>query len=89
MGGRGWTGAGLSLAALAWFHRFAYSRLIGAGDLSQDARGERRRGEESGERDDGKVPRAGLNKETGHRPASLFGRSDHSAISVRTEKGAL
>lgn len=65
-------GAGLSLAAFAWFHRLACSRLIGAGDLSQDARGERRRGKERGERGDGKVPRAGLNKETGHRPASLF-----------------
>ena len=57
-----------SLKARAWFHWLVCSRPIGAGDPSQDARGERRRGEERGESADGKVSRARLTRKQGHRP---------------------
>lgn len=50
------------LKARAWFHSVVCSRPIGAGDPSQDARGERRRGEERGESADGKVSRARLTR---------------------------
>lgn len=86
MGGNGRGGAGVSLKARAWFHRLVCSRLIGAGDLSQDARGERRRGEESGERGDGKVPRAGLTRKQDTGPLHFV--LDHLAMRT-TPKGAL
>lgn len=50
------------LGARAWFHCVVCSRPIGAGDPSEDARGARRRGEERGERADGKVSRARLKR---------------------------
>lgn len=55
-------GSGVSPKARSWFHRLVFFRPIGAGDPSQDARGERRRGEERGESADGKVPRARLTR---------------------------
>lgn len=60
-GARGRDRASLKYAR-AWFHCVVCSRPIGAGDPSQDARGERRRGEERGASADGKVSRARLTR---------------------------
>ena len=59
------------LKARAWFHGVVCSLPIGVADLSQDARGERRRGEERGENADGKVSRARLTGKQGYRPVSV------------------
>lgn len=79
-------GEGGSLKARAWFHRLVCSRPIGAGDPSQDARGERRRGEERGESADGKVPRARFTRKQDTGPLQFV--LDHSAMRA-SPKGAL
>lgn len=68
---RVWRRARGYLKARAWFHSVACSRPIGAGDPTQDASGERRRGEERGGSADGKVSRARLTRRQGYRPASV------------------
>lgn len=65
----------------------ACSRPIGAGDLSQDARGERRRGEERGETADGEGSRARLTGKQGYRPISVCpGQLGNDRL---TERGTL
>lgn len=70
--GRAERGAGLSPKPLLGFTGSPALVSLAQVICSQDARGERRRGEESGERGDGKVPRAGLTRKQDNRPASLF-----------------
>lgn len=74
------------LKARAWFHSGVCSRPIGAGDPSQDARGERRRGEERGESADGKVSRARLTRKQDTGPLQFV--LGHSAMRD-SPKGAL
>lgn len=74
------------LRARAWFHSVVCSRPIGAGDPSQDARGERRRGAERGESADGKVSRARLTRKQETGPLQFV--LGHSAMRD-SPKGAL
>lgn len=70
----------------AWFHSVVCSRPIGAGDPSQDARGERRRVEERGESAEGKVSRARLTRKQDHGPLQfVLGRLEMTD----SPKGAL